>query len=369
MSKVYYTKVEKKEDPSSVSKKTSILLKKVPFLDSISKNDLVGIKTHFGEKKNIGYIRPNVIKRLGDLLQQKSKRVFVTDTNTLYIGSRSNSTEHLRLAHTHGFDLSNIGIPVIIADGVTGRNFTALDIEGKHLKSVKIASDIASCDFLLCLSHMTGHMQTGFGAAIKNMGMGCASRAGKLEQHSNVLPEVVRTKCIGCGTCLKWCPANAINFEGGKASGPTGRRAGEAVIIQEKCIGCGECTVACKSGAIEIKWSESIRNLQEKMAEYASGVIKAVGRERICYINFLTHITKDCDCMARDEPVICEDIGIMASADPVALDKASVDIILKTNNKDVFKTGYPDIDWSPQLEHAEAIGVGSTRYTIEEVRA
>ena len=204
---------------------------------------------------------------------------------------------------------------------------------------------------------MTGHMQTGFGASIKNLGMGCASRAGKLEQHSNVLPVVTQDKCEGCGICIKWCPANAIKIEDGKA-----------VILQNKCIGCGECTVVCKAGAIEIKWSESIHNMQEKVAEYSLGVTKAIGPQRMCYVNFLTHITKDCDCMAKDEPVICDDMGIMASVDPVALDKASVDIIIKANKKDVFKIGYPDIDWAVQLNHAEAIGLGKTSYEIEELK-
>ena len=358
MSKVYCIRVRGRERFSSLSDKTIRLLKKIPYLDSIKKNDFVGIKTHFGEKDNIGYIDPRLIKRIAEFLKERSKRVFITDTNTLYMGSRSNSVEHLRLAYEHNFSPSQIGIPIIIADGLRGRNFIKIEVSGKHLKSVKIAADIVNSDFLLCLSHMTGHMLTGFGGTIKNLGMGCASRAGKLEQHSNVLPSVLRDKCEGCGICVRWCPANAINIEEGKA-----------VIVQNMCVGCGECTVVCKNGAIEIKWSESVRNLQEKMAEYALGVAKAIGPCRICYVNFLTHITKDCDCMSKGEPPICDDIAIMASADPVALDKASVDAVIKINSKDIFKIGYPDIDWSIQLNHAEAIGLGKTSYDIEELAA
>lgn len=356
MSLVYYVKLAKEEDISSVSKKTIKLLKKIPIFDSIKKNDFVGIKTHFGENDNVGFIKSGIIKSVADFLLEKTKRVFVTDTNTLYSGCRSNSVDHVNLAFKHNFDISKIGIPVIIADGLTGRNFTAVQISGKHLQSVKIASDIANCDFLVCLSHMTGHMQTGIGASLKNLGMGCASRAGKLEQHSGALPSVAQNKCIGCGACVKSCPTNAIEISGGRA-----------YISQNKCIGCGECTIVCKTGAIGIKWNESIRNLQEKMAEYALGVTKAIGPERMCYLNFLTHITKDCDCMAKDDPVISDDIGVMASLDPVALDKASVDIILKQNRRDVFKIGYPDIDWSPQLDHAQVIGLGSTNYEIEDI--
>ena len=363
MSKVYYTGVEKGEEIAVLADKTIRLLQKIPALDSIKEGDLVAIKTHFGEKDNIGYIDPKIVRRIAEFLKEKSKRIFVTDTNTLYSGSRSNSVDHIQLAYEHNFALSKIDIPVIIADGLTGRNFTAIKIAGRpacrigrHLKSVKIASDIVNSEYLVCLSHMTGHMQTGFGATIKNLGMGCASRAGKLEQHSNVLPSVTREKCQGCGICVKWCPANAINIEGGKA-----------VILQNRCIGCGECTVVCKNGAIEIRWSESIRKLQEKMAEYALGIVKAVGSHRMCYVNFLTRITKDCDCMAKDEPPICDDVGIMASADPVALDKASVDILTKINKKDIFKIGYPEIDWGAQLNHAEAIGLGKTSYELEEL--
>lgn len=356
MNKVYYTKVEADEEIAALSDKTIRLLQRIPSLGVIKKTDFVAIKIHFGEKDNIGHINSKLVKGVSDFLKEKSDRVFITDTNTLYAGLRSNSVEHTKLAYEHNFDLAKIGIPVIIADGLTGRNFTAIEVPGRHLKSVKIAADIVNVDYLVCLSHMTGHMQAGFGAAMKNLGMGCASRAGKLEQHSNVLPSVSPDKCEGCGLCIKWCPANAISIEGAKVS-----------ISQSSCIGCGECTVVCKNGAIEIKWSESIRNLQEKMAEYALGVTKAIGPSRMCYINFLTHITKDCDCMTKDEAPICDDIGIMASIDPVALDKASVDMTTKANKKDVFKIGYPDIDWSPQLKHAENIGLGKTSYRIEEV--
>lgn len=354
MNKVYYVKLKRGEVLSSVIKKSVKALEMAPFLDLIKDVDFIAIKIHFGEKDNNGHIHADIVKHAAGVLKKKSQRVFVTDTNTLYIGRRSNSIDHIKIADEHKFNLANTGIPVIIADGLTGRNFKSIEINGKHLKSVKIASDIVHSDFMLCLSHMTGHMQTGFGAAIKNLGMGCASRAGKLEQHSNVLPEVSRVKCIGCGACLEWCPTKAIAIEGLKA-----------VVIKDKCIGCGECAIACKIGAVDIKWSETVKVLQEKMAEYAMGVVKTLMPEKMYYMNFLTHITKDCDCMAKDEPPICEDIGIMASADPVAVDQASVDMLLKVNKEDVFKKGYPHIDWSVQLKYAESIGLGSTKYELE----
>ena len=353
-SKVYFTHVTDSDDIPTVTDKIKDILEKSGLLGFIHKKDKVAIKIHFGEEGNRGYVQADIVKHVADLLKKKSPRVFITDTNTLYMGRRSNSVDHIKIADEHKFNLANIGIPVIISDGLTGRNFTAISVNGAHLKSVKIASDIAHTDFLLCLSHMTGHMQTGFGATIKNLGMGCASRAGKLEQHSNVLPEVSETKCIGCGDCMKWCPADAIALESQRA-----------VIMKDKCIGCGECTIACKTGAIAIRWSESVKVLQEKIAEYALGVVKTLTPKKMYYLNFLTHITKDCDCMAKDEPPICEDLGIMASADPVALDQASVDMLLKVNGKDIFKKGYPDIDWSVQLKYAESIGLGSTKYELE----
>jgi uncharacterized Fe-S center protein len=186
--------------------------------------------------------------------------------------------------------------------------------------------------------------------------MGCASRAGKLEQHSNVLPEVSTAKCTGCGECIKWCPACAIEMKSGRAG-----------ITHSKCVGCGECTVTCKAGAIAIRWSETVKALQEKMAEYALGVAKALTPQRMYCLNFLTHITKDCDCMAKDEPPICADLGIAASDDPVAVDQASVDMLLAANRSDIFKKGYPDIDWSVQLKYAESIGLGSTKYELENL--
>lgn len=356
MSTVYYVKLRQGERLSSVALKSAKALERAPFLKLVKDTDFIAIKIHFGEKGNKGYIHADIVKCAADILKSKSQKVFITDTNTLYIGCRSNSVDHIKIADEHKFSLSNLGVPVIIADGLTGRNFKSIEVNGRHLKNVKIASDIVHSDFMLCLSHMTGHMQTGFGAAIKNLGMGCASRAGKLEQHSNVMPEVSADSCIGCGTCRKWCPAEAIAIEGRKA-----------VIIENKCIGCGECTIVCKIGAIAIKWSATVRVLQEKMAEYALGVVKALTPEKMYYLNFLTHVTKDCDCMAKDEPPICKDLGIMASDDPVAVDQASIDMLLQANGADIFKKGYPDIDWSIQLKYAESIGLGSTKYELESI--
>jgi len=354
VSKVFFIKTSDGESASSLGNKAVRLIELTGFLNSVGENDFIGIKTHFGEEGNLGHIDAGIIARIAGAARQRSKRTFVVETNTLYAGSRSNAAEHSALAERHGFTFSALGVPVIIADGLKGRNFTAVRIDGRHLKEVKIASDVVDADILIVVSHITGHMQCGFGGAIKNIGMGCASRAGKLEQHSNVIPSIAQDKCKGCRECAKWCPAGAVCFSGGKAH-----------IEEKKCIGCGECTVVCKNGAVDIKWSESVRNLQEKIAEYALGVCESTGKDKMLFINFLTHVTKDCDCMAKGEAPVCKDVGIMLSCDPVALDKASVDMITNANKKDIFKEGYPEIDWMPQLSHGKNIGLGSMDYELE----
>ena len=217
-----------------------------------------------------------------------------------------------------------------------------------------IASAYLNTDEFLCLSHFTGHMLSGFGAAIKNLGMGCASRAGKLEQHSDVHPWISEKKCTNCGICLEYCPTEAIIQE-----------EGNAVILEDKCIGCGECLVVCSVGAVKMKWDADSRRVQEKMAEYAFSVNQKF-KGRIGFINFLTQVTKDCDCMPTEEPDIIEDIGILASEDPVAVDRASVDLVIGRSGKDLLRENY-DLDWSIQLSHGEKIGVGSQEYRLIEL--
>jgi len=234
---------------------------------------------------------------------------------------------------------------------VTGRDSVNVKIGMKHLKEAKVASGVVDIDYILGLAHVTGHMQTGLGACIKNIGMGCASRAGKLQQHENVLPEVLSEKCTGCGLCVRWCPAAAIVIRDKKATIDSGR-----------CVGCGECTVACRVGAIDIKWSEDLRNLQEKMVEYACAALKG---KKSGFINFLTKITKDCDCMAKDDPRIVPDIGILASNDPVAIDRATADLLIKTAGCDKLKEVHPETDWNIQLDYASRAGLGSVEYELK----
>jgi uncharacterized Fe-S center protein len=353
---VWYMSIKNGDSMAERREKLRRLLRGSGILEGIRKDDFTCIKLHFGESKNTGFIHPDLVKDVAGAVSAKTCNAFLSDTNVLYKNSkRANSVDHLKTANEHGFSLNKTGVPVIIADGISGRDYVNIDIDKKHFKSVKIARDMASCDSMVVLTHVTGHMYTGLGGAIKNLGMGCASRRGKYEQHSGAIPTVDRKYCVSCGLCVSGCPGSCIVMDAGKAR-----------IREESCIGCGECVVACRTKAINIKWSEKLENLQEKMVEYACGAVKAVRGEAV-FISFLLKITKNCDCMAEDEPAIIEDIGILASRDPVAMDKASVDLVNERGGRDMFAAANPVTRWAAQIEYAERCGLGNTAYTLEEI--
>jgi hypothetical protein len=350
---VYFAPAAGTEAPDSLSHKARSVFLRTGFAEALAPEDFVALKLHFGEKGNTGYLKPAWLRGLSDEVRKRTPRAFLTDSNTLYTGARSNSVEHVRLAWSHGFTPAALDLPVIIADGLTGHD--AGEAEGRHgrVRTAKIAGAFLVSDALLCLSHVTGHVQTGLGAALKNLGMGCASRAGKLAQHAVVHPRVNAKTCRNCSTCFDHCPAGAIV-----------QAEGHVVIDGKTCTGCGECLIACKFGAIRIAWDSDSRRLQEKVAEYALLVGERFAG-KIVFLNFLIQVTKDCDCMAKKQPRIVEDIGILASTDPVAIDQASADLVLAKGG-DAFRAGY-DIDWSVQLRHGEAIGLGRTDYDLVEV--
>ncbi len=351
LSKVYFIGVGKDETAEEISKKAAKVFSVLDFKEKIEKDSFVACKIHFGEKGNKGFINPRWLEGIINLIREKTSRAFFVDTNTLYVGRRTNSIDHLNLAHEHGFSIEALGIPILIADGIVGRDDYEIEINCSRIKRAKIASAFFHTDFLLCLSHFTGHMITGFGAAIKNLGMGCASRAGKLEQHAEVHPWVNPKLCNNCGICIDYCPSQAIQQREGKAS-----------IIDEKCLGCGECLVVCPAQAVKFRWDSDFSRVQEKMAEYAFSVSKLF-KERMGFINFLMKITRDCDCLAKEQKSLIEDIGILGSSDPVAVDKASVDLVNR-NRKDDFVKGFHNIDWSVQIRHAQEIGLGRMDYEL-----
>lgn len=331
--------------------------------------DLVAVKLHFGEVGNTAHIRPQYVRRIVDRLKDLQTRPFLTDTNSLYVGSRSDAWSHLCTAFDNGFTREVTGAPVIIADGLRGNNQLNVQTQGRHIKQARIGMDIQQADGLVVLSHFKGHEVSGFGGAIKNVGMGCASRSGKLEQHSTISPKVKRKKCIGCGDCLAWCRGEAIEIRG---KGP-GRK---ARINPETCIGCAECIPTCRQRAIEIQWNESIPSFMEKMVEYAAAVLAGKAGKTL-FITFVTDVSPLCDCTPFCDRPIVPDIGILGSLDPVAIDAAAVDLvngapgnILSSLDKalapgeDKFRALFPKVEWWHQLDYAEQIGLGTRQYEL-----
>lgn len=349
---IYLKKITDWSSPESINEAlVSVWRRMTEGMDFAGKDDFLGIKLTFGEEGTSGYIKSEWLSGLIKSLKEKTENVFIVETNTLYREKRSNAVGHLHVAFMHGYDIRGLGIPIIIADGLKGREGQNVLVRADHFENVKLAKAICESDNLICLSHVTGHCQAGFAGSLKNLGMGCAARAGKLLQHSRTLPEIVIEKCVGCGKCMSICPANAIGIKKKKA-----------ILVKERCIGCGECTVICAPGAIEIKYDENVVKFQEKMVEYALGVRNAIGNKIPC-INFLYGVTKNCDCMSKNEAPLAPDIGIIGGFDPVSVDKASLDII----GIDLFKEMHPEIDPLVQIRHAEKIKLGSGEYEITEI--
>jgi hypothetical protein len=352
MSKVWISYLKDNENAQEISEKVLKLYDAAGFKSVFAEGEFTAVKIHFGEKNNIGHIKPDWIRLLLREIKKTGCKPFLTDTNTLYKGQRQNSIDHLMQAYEHGFSIENLGVPVIIADGLLSKNFSEVQIKGRHFKSVKIANDILHSGSLVVLSHLTGHVSGGMGAAIKNLAMGTASRSGKQVQHADVKPKVNPDKCRACRLCIQWCPKDAIEIYDGVAR-----------IDVEKCYGCAECITACRFEAIKHSFAGASALLQEKMAEYALGAVE--NKEgKVCYFNFLTHITKECDCLNKAQPKICEDIAILASYDPVAIDQASIDLLKEKTGEDILRRLWPDNDYNVQIQYAEEIGLGSRKYEL-----
>ncbi len=344
------------------------LLDKAGIKDVVPRHGLVAIKLHFGEKGNTAFIRPIFFRKVVERVKELGARAFLTDSNTLYAGTRGDSVSHITTAIENGFGYAVINAPVIIADGLRGGSYAEVQINGEHIKTAYIGKDIVEADALLSIAHFKGHELAGFGGTIKNVGMGCAARRGKLEQHSDMSPKVKRKKCAGCGDCVEHCSQGAISIVEKKA-----------VIDEAKCIGCGECIIVCPNKAIDIRWSQDVGLFQRKMVEYTAAVLK--GKDKKClFVNFLTAISPACDCYGHSDAPIVHDIGILASKDPVAIDQASVDLVNSHGaaenscvaeggdpGEDKFRAIYPKIDWAIQLAYAEKLGLGSRKYELIKI--
>jgi len=354
--KVYFIKASIKDGEKAISEKARKLFKAGGFADCFRENDFTAVKVHVGEGGNTTYIKAPCIKGLTEELLALKTKPFVTDTTTLYVGRRHNAIDHAALAAEHGFGLDGLGIPFLSPDGLNGTSEVAVKVNCEINDEVFVAYDIARCQSILSVAHFTGHVAAGLGATIKTMGMGCASKKGKLKQHA-ALRLVIGDDCTLCGLCADYCPADAITL--GQV---------QAHIDQDKCIGCAECMAACRFGAVKCDWGEETEVLQKSMAEHALGTLNGK-KDRAVFFNFMLSMTKDCDCFnTPNMPRIVDDIGIVASKDPVAVDAAALDLAEKAANKKLnAMIGNKQLDPRCQIEHAVSIGLGTSSYDLVEV--
>ncbi len=371
MSRVYFISSRADSRERNLTKYQR-LLKKLDLKQIIDKDDLVAVKTSFGERGNLNYLRPQYVRVVIDEIKRLGGRPFLTDANTLYAGGRQNSRDHLITAIENGFGYNVTGAPAIIADGLLGHDYRSVAINGKHFQEVKIASVPLDADVIVSLAHFKGHMVCGFGGTIKNLGMGFGARSGKQMMHSDVHPEVRAEQCDGCARCRKWCPESAISLVVGPE--PAGHKV--AFIDDVACIGCGECVATCFTGAIGIVWQSDPAIVQEKTAEYMAGVL--AGKEgKFAAIDYIIGVTPDCDCLGWNDNAIVPDIGIAASLDPVATDAAALDLVNEAagvagtalpaaarSGKDKFSSIHQGIDPTAQLRHAQWLGLGALAYDL-----
>lgn len=367
-SKVYFTNL--RTSPSSnLLDKMERLVKRAGISNIDFKNQFVAIKIHFGEPGNLAYIRPNYAARIATLLRSLGAKPFLTDCNTLYSGRRANAVDHLASAMENGFNPISAKCDVIIADGLKGTEYREIEIDGEYCKAPKIGSAIADADIIVTMNHFKGHEQTGFGGALKNLGMGCASVGGKLELHSVSQPIVKRENCKSCNICVKHCAHDAIHLDTDKI----------ATIDYDKCVGCGQCVALCQYDSAVMGDGDTSERLNYKIAEYTKAVL--LDKPNF-HISFIMNVSPECDCWNHNDAAIVPDLGIAASFDPVALDKACADIVIKapileTGNRlsdsphhdhleghDKFHIMHPETNWQAGLEHAEKIGLGTQDYEL-----
>ncbi len=316
------------------------------------KDSYVGIKLTVGDSNSTGYLKPELVRVLVEKLKTQGAKPFVFDTNVIYSGQRQNAVDHLNLAYRKGFTPEKLGCPYIIADSVFGTDSRAVKVDFTNIQEIKIPSLISVMEDLIVLSHVTGHIMSGFAGSMKNVAMGMASRAGKQIQHSSLKPFINPEKCTLCGTCMEHCPVSAIS-----------ETSGTAFINAGICVGCCECISACKLDAVSINWEEDAEIFVERMAEYACGILSMIRRK--LFINFVFDVTAECDCIAGDDPGIAQDAGILASGDVLAVDKACFDML--TVERDIFSRGGRIKAHLHEFEHARKIGLGSFPYRLIEI--
>lgn len=371
-SKVYYTSFKTTAYENLLQKLRRLCIT-AGIKDIDFKDRYAAIKIHFGEYGNLAFLRPNYAKVVADIVKEQGGKPFLTDCNTLYVGSRKNALDHMDTAYANGFSPFSTGCHVIIADGLKGTDEALVPVDGDYVKEAKIGQAIMDADIFISLTHFKGHEATGFGGALKNIGMGCGSRAGKMEMHNQGKPAVTHNMCVGCGACQKICAHDAPVIENGKAT-----------IDLNKCVGCGRCIGACPKDAVHPTQDNSNDVLNYKIAEYA----KAVCDGRPCFhISLICDVSPNCDCHSENDVPIIPNVGMLASFDPVALDVACADLcnnqpmlanhsVLHENcmahkeeaaHHDHFHMTHPDTNWKSCIEQAVKIGIGSDQYELIEI--
>ena len=354
-SDVYLARISNGDKTENVQESVRALWIRAGMASCIRENDIVAVKLHFGEIGGTTFIPPAYVKTVVDMIKEAGGQPFLTDTNTLYRGQRENAVKHINTAYEHGFTPDAVGAPVIIADGPIGTSEVKVPINGKYYRNVGVAEGVVSANAMIVVTHATGHPQTGFAGAIKNMGMGLSSRKGKLEQHSKSRPTVKADVCVGCGLCIEMCPVDVIS-----------RRDEKAWIDEEKCIGCGECLAVCRVGAVKFSWDQGGEDMQQRIAEHALGAVKGK-KGKVGYLTFLMSMTEGCDCFGKSMEPIVPDVGVIAGFDPVAIDSAGSDLARDDAGRTLAELAAPGADPNPQMDHGAEIGLGTREYTLIEV--
>ena len=343
------------------------LLKAAKAGQYINEGDLTAIKLHFGEYGTTGFLRPLWIKPILDFIREAGGKPFLTDASTLYVGQRGEAVSHAMCAARHGWDPLMLDAPVLIADGLRGEYETAVPVNGKHIEDAYIAGTIAEADFLVSLNHFKGHEMAGYGGALKNIGMGSASKKGKMQQHFSTGPIIKPEECQACEACLKACKTGALYID---------EETGKIALNAEKCVGCGGCFVACRHGGLAVDWEVGVQEFLERMMEYTKAVLDT--KETPClHVNFVMDVVPDCDCVGFTDAPICPDIGVLASFDPVAVDQASMDLVNEatplypsqlpfgvTPGQNKFLAIHQHVPKAFGLEYAEELGIGSREYEL-----
>ena len=362
-STVYFAPVRSSKKRSMVTR-VGGLLERAGLGAVVSEGDLVAVKLHFGETGNTGFVSPVFVREAVQRIKGHGGKPFLTDANTLYSGMRANAADHIQCAIQNGFSYATVEAPIVIADGIDGREAVDVPIAGRHFETVRIGSAAVHADAMVVVTHVKGHEATGFGGALKNVGMGLGCRSAKQRMHSDLKPEVSADKCTACARCVKRCPVQAIVIGADRV----------AAIDHGTCYGCGECVAACPFAAIAVQWKTTPQAIQEKIVEHVMGALAGKGG-KVVYLSFVTAVSPDCDCWNFSDAPIVGDIGVLASTDIVAIDRAAYDLVTAAvglpgsrgegmgAGQDKF-TEVTGIDGTLAIGYAQEMGLGTTEYEL-----